>query len=209
MKHIYFVRHGQTAANIRKIHQSPDEPLTPKGRKQAQHAALVLKHRDIDTIVCSSYARARETAGIISDEIGVPFLIDKSVVEFKRPDSLYHKSHFSPRSLWYVLMMFLHREDEKWEDDGAENIFAVRNRVLDAQRMIKGLIGEHIVIVSHTIFMNMFLSMSCKESSLNLYEFLLALFHANDTPNGGIIHMYYDERVPEGMCKWQLIEYIN
>lgn len=209
MKHIYFVRHGETAANIQAIHQSPEEPLTQKGRKQAGHAALILKHKKIDTIICSTYTRARETAEIISNEVGVPYIIDESVTEFRRPENLHKKSHFSPASLWYVWRMFTHREDARFDDDGAENLFAIRNRVLDAEAMLTHLIGEQIVVVSHTIFMNMFLEMACRERSLTLREFMLTLRRSFYTHNGGIIHLCYDEHSPEGICPWQLVERIS
>ena len=93
MKHIYFVRHGETLANRKAIHQSPDESLTAKGKKQIQHAALKLKGKQIDTLICSPYTRARESAEIISTELQLPLNIENSVTEFRRPNYLYNKGH--------------------------------------------------------------------------------------------------------------------
>lgn len=209
MKHIYLVRHGETEANKVRIHQSSDESLTPKGEKQARHVGLLLKNKNIDTLITSPYVRARQTAGIISEELGIPFTLDESLVEFKRPNNLYGKGHYSLSSLFYMWRFFWHQEDRNWNDDGAENMFTARNRVVDAQHMLTKLEGENIVVVSHAIFMDMFVELACKEKKLNLFNFAHGLMLSKKTPNTGIIHLYYDERVPKGMCAWQLIEFIN
>lgn len=62
----YFVRHGEIAANLRKIYagRSP-ERLTEKGRRQAREIAEKLMNLGIDEIYCSPVARAMETAEII------------------------------------------------------------------------------------------------------------------------------------------------
>lgn len=209
MKHIYFVRHGQTDANKTHIHQSSDESLNAKGRKQASHVALLLKSKNIDTLICSNYVRTRETAHIISEELGLPYVTSSCFVEFRRPDNLYGKHHYSFASFIYILQLFLHQEDRAWDNDGAENMYGVRNRILDAKTLLANHEGENIVVVSHAIFMDMFLELVCKEKKLNLFQFIQGLLFSKKTPNTGIIHLYYDENAPQGMCQWQLIEFIN
>lgn len=209
MKHIYFVRHGETLGNRRLVHQGPDEPLTQKGRKQALHAALLLREEGIDTVICSTFARARETAAIIAEELGLPISADESLVEFRRPYYLYDRGHYSFGSLAYLWRLFIHRENPDWNDDGAENMFSVRNRVLDAKKMLASLEGERIVAVSHAIFMDMFLELACREKKLTFFEYFGGLINLKKTPNTGIIHLLYDENAPQGICPWQLIEFIN
>jgi broad specificity phosphatase PhoE len=67
----YFIRHGEIAANLRKIYagQSP-ERLTGKGRRQAREMADMLTNRGIDEIYCSPVARTVETAEIIGAILG-------------------------------------------------------------------------------------------------------------------------------------------
>lgn len=209
MKHIYLVRHGQTDANKIHMHQSSDESLNAKGQKQARHVGLLLKNKNIDTLICSPYVRARQTAEIISEELAIPFYLDESLVEFKRPNDLYGKGYYSLSSIIYLLQFFLHREDPSWNNDGAENMFTARNRILDAKALFTKVEGENIVVVTHDLFMNMFLELVCKEKKLNLFQFVHGLILSKRTPNTGIIHLYYDERVPKGMCAWQLIEFID
>jgi broad specificity phosphatase PhoE len=72
VKTIYFVRHGETAANVAKIvtGSSDDTSLTVKGRQQAHHAGRDLKPKKVELIICSPLARTVETAEIIAKEIG-------------------------------------------------------------------------------------------------------------------------------------------
>lgn len=75
---LYFVRHGQTPANVR--HQfagSTDVPLDELGRKQAEQVASRFRHIEIDHIVSSPLQRAHYTAQQIGKITGhTPLLMD-------------------------------------------------------------------------------------------------------------------------------------
>ncbi|MBU4612623.1 histidine phosphatase family protein [Achromobacter sp. GG226] len=62
----YFLRHGQTECNARRIFQGVDEPLNATGVAQAERAGDVLAREPIRTIVCSDIARAHHTARIVA-----------------------------------------------------------------------------------------------------------------------------------------------
>jgi probable phosphoglycerate mutase len=86
---LYFVRHGESQANIDEIFAGPDyyAPLTDNGRNQATQAALRLKVDSImfDTIIASPIERARDTAIIIAEGIGFnvdDIRYDKRLVEY-------------------------------------------------------------------------------------------------------------------------------
>jgi broad specificity phosphatase PhoE len=209
MKHVYLIRHGETLANRKQIHQGPYEPLSVEGRTQAEKVASFLRDKNIDTLVCSTYTRARETAEIIGEKLCLPFILEESVIEFKRPNRLYGRRHYSVASLLYVLRLFLQRENQHWNDDGAENMFMIRNRIVDTKTMLSTVTGKHIAVVTHDVFMNIFLEMICREKSISFVEFVHVLLVARKTPNTGIMHLYYDEEVPSGVCQWQVMEYID
>ncbi len=208
-KNIYLVRHGQTLANIQKVHQSSDESLTPKGRLQARHVARVLEEKCIDALLCSTYTRARETAEIIEQELAVPFTTHASLVEIRRPDHLYGQGYYSPGTLRYMFQLFMNRENPNWDNNGAENMFALRNRMEDAKDAMLQTEGESIAVVSHDVFMNLFLEHICREKKLTLGQFMHTLLMTKRTPNTGIIHLQYEENAPKGVCAWQLISTIN
>jgi probable phosphoglycerate mutase len=70
------IRHGETDWNRdRRVQGSTDIPLNDIGRRQARDAATALRnHPDLDgpvIIVSSDLSRARETAEIIADELGL------------------------------------------------------------------------------------------------------------------------------------------
>ena len=69
--HFYFLRHGQTECNARRIFQSTDEPLSALGLQQAARAAELLAGEPIRSIVSSSVNRALTTAHTVSTPHGM------------------------------------------------------------------------------------------------------------------------------------------
>lgn len=69
--HFYFLRHGQTECNARRIFQSVDEPLSALGLQQAARAAELLAGELIRSIVSSNVHRALTTAHTVSSPHGI------------------------------------------------------------------------------------------------------------------------------------------
>lgn len=68
-----FVRHGQTKWNLEgRLQGSTDIELNDTGRTQAVDAVAILGAGQWDAIVSSPLKRARETAQIIADGLGLP-----------------------------------------------------------------------------------------------------------------------------------------
>lgn len=80
---IYFIRHGESEANVRHVFagQKDDSVLTEKGKEQALATAKEIKKENlkIDKIISSPLKRALKTAEIIAIELG--FDISKIVVD--------------------------------------------------------------------------------------------------------------------------------
>jgi broad specificity phosphatase PhoE len=204
-KDIYFIRHGQTVKNTKHVHQHYDEPLSEVGKKQAREVAEFVKTLDIDELVTSPFARARQTAAIISEVVNVPYTIDVSVHETIRPLYLYGKPHRSLATIRYIWNLFVHRSDDSCNDDGAENMFAVRNRVHDVKDMIMEMPEQHIGIVSHAVFIDMFVHLVCAERSLSFWKFIHLLIFVKKMPNTSIIHIQYRPSASAGVCQWQFV----
>ncbi|RMH86183.1 MAG: histidine phosphatase family protein [Actinomyces sp.] len=81
MTRILVVRHGQSEWNAEKRWQGQaDPPLSPLGVEQARAAAR--RVGGVDLVVASDLERARHTAEIIADEIGVgPVIVDEGFRE--------------------------------------------------------------------------------------------------------------------------------
>ncbi|KGL04770.1 histidine phosphatase family protein [Lactobacillus helveticus] len=85
MTDFYFVRHGQTTANVAGLKQGTINTkitfLTETGKKQAQ---TVHKHFDIsfaDRIVASPLQRTKDTADILNQSEHLPITYDKLLLE--------------------------------------------------------------------------------------------------------------------------------
>jgi probable phosphoglycerate mutase len=110
MKSVYFVRHGQTVWNVEnKICGSTDSELTELGKQQAAQTGKKLLEMGvkIDEILYSPLSRARDTALIISEIIGIlakeePRLIEQNFGKYEgtaRDGEEFKKSkaHFADR----------------------------------------------------------------------------------------------------------------
>ena len=78
----WFLRHGETDWNARGISQGNiDVPLNAMGVMQAREAAQKLRDRGIATIIASTLSRARVTAELVGDVLGVAVALDPDLRE--------------------------------------------------------------------------------------------------------------------------------
>jgi probable phosphoglycerate mutase len=82
---LYFLRHGQSEANVAHVFagQKENSPLTELGKQQAEMAADDLKNANITKIVSSNLMRAKQTAEIVANKLGVSDVtIDDRIAEY-------------------------------------------------------------------------------------------------------------------------------
>ena len=73
----WYLRHGETDWNAQGVSQgSIDIPLNATGIAQAKAAAEQMVGLGIRTIVASPLSRARVTAEIVAEKLGLPVAID-------------------------------------------------------------------------------------------------------------------------------------
>ncbi len=84
MKTILLIRHGESEADILKVHEGrADFSLTERGKCQADAMAKwVASHYKIEMIFASTLCRAAETAAFLSEATGVPVIYDEDLMEF-------------------------------------------------------------------------------------------------------------------------------
>lgn len=207
IKHVYFIRHGETLRNRQYFHQGPEEPLTDCGREQVVKLIEFLRDKQIDTLISSNMRRSIETADLVGKALNLLPRAEPSVREFGRPLGVYDKHYLAPVSLRYILDLYRHRLDLLWNADGAENLAHVRERIRDARLMIENEPGERIVIISHRIFMTMFAETVCYDRPLSLGKFFLGLIGRKRIPNTGILKFVCEPTKPEERkCAWLLEE---
>jgi probable phosphoglycerate mutase len=82
MTNIYYVRHGQTDFNLKKImYGKIDADLNPTGIKQAKATGLMLKDMHFDVIYCSDLKRAQQTCAQINAYHNLPVILDPRLQE--------------------------------------------------------------------------------------------------------------------------------
>lgn len=108
---LYFVRHGQTEWNQKRVLQGKkDSPLTAEGVEQAQALKKRLEAMRVDKCITSPLGRARETATLLVPEIpvvenelisemefGKAEGLEKEVFKERYPESFYDLWHRADR----------------------------------------------------------------------------------------------------------------
>ncbi|WP_291477964.1 histidine phosphatase family protein [Corynebacterium sp.] len=81
-RRLILIRHGQTEFNlVGRMQGQLDTPLTEAGRAEAQAAAAELGTWPIGTVVSSDLQRARDTAALLAEAVGVEFTTDPRLRE--------------------------------------------------------------------------------------------------------------------------------
>jgi len=81
--HLLLIRHGRTTWNAeRRIQGRADPPLDETGREQARRLAQRLRREAPVALYTSPQQRARETADIIGEALGVPVAPDERLREY-------------------------------------------------------------------------------------------------------------------------------
>lgn len=76
------VRHGETDWNADgRLQGQTDRPLSEFGRGQAERLADELENEAIEAIYSSDLARARETAEIVGERLGLPVVLEPDLRE--------------------------------------------------------------------------------------------------------------------------------
>jgi len=134
MTTLLLVRHGETDWNAEgRLQGHTDRPLNDYGRRQAAALAEELAGDDLAAIYASDLSRARETAEILADRIGLPVELD---AELREKD-------------WGSWEGLTPSERERVEQVG-ESTEAHRARVLRAVRRIaERHPGQRVVVVTH------------------------------------------------------------
>jgi broad specificity phosphatase PhoE len=79
---LLLVRHGETDWNADgRLQGQTDRPLSDFGRRQALQFADELADEELDAIYASDLARARETAEIVGERLGLPVVFDPDLRE--------------------------------------------------------------------------------------------------------------------------------
>ncbi|MHB8709954.1 MAG: histidine phosphatase family protein [Minisyncoccota bacterium] len=199
-KHIYFVRHGETAYNRRWVHQSLDVPLNERGKRQARAVARTFAEIPIDALLASDARRAQETAEPIAETTHCAIETDAFFHELKRSSTVVGTHFFSPRSIWFAFLLYLHAGDRAWHYADEENFQEFRARITGSRSFLAVHPGEHIVVVAHRGFINGFVSDVRHRFPISIRRLVNTLV-LDRLGNGAITELSYD---PSRATPWRV-----
>jgi probable phosphoglycerate mutase len=140
---IYFVRHGQSKANLEVVFagQKNDAELTQKGEEQAREAGkrILEKGLKFSRVISSPLLRTKGTAEIIAKEIG--FDLDK--IEYDERVQEYDMGSLTGTPIRKVT------SQEMISSTGAENTTDFQNRVMGAMKEYSEYKDGDILFVNH------------------------------------------------------------
>lgn len=201
---IFFVRHGQTDANVAHRHQLDKTLLTPEGRQQAEVIAVEIKKLKPTNLVSSSLVRAVETASVIGEVCNLIPETSADFIELEGPSWMYGHYHSSFRSLLFYAAWYF-----GFKSDG-ESYREIRERFRLAQAFFAKYSNDaRVVVVSHAAFMHLFTAHICKDSSMSIRETINFFLSVIRMPNTKIIHFNYEKEAPANTCAWTVLSQLE
>lgn len=153
---LYFVRHGEGHHNTGKLYSTPDFELTDLGKDQARGVTGRLYKLPIGIIISSPFKRTIQTTEIINQKLKKEVIFSDLVAEIRRPKEIAGKSMVDdPETLSIKKLMDENIHLEDWHYSDEENFFDFRKRALEFLEYLKEFKQEHILVVSHVLFIQM------------------------------------------------------
>lgn len=158
LKTVYFVRHGQSEHNVAPVFQSPDSPLSQKGRDQANNIAERVSKLDFQALISSPMERAKQTAQIISKVTGKTIEYNELFVERTKPSYINGKPYTDEKAdrLWREWEESLYASGLRSED--GENYEDLMVRSAKAIDFLSNRPEQNIVVVTHGFFLRVMLA---------------------------------------------------
>lgn len=152
-KVVYFIRHGQSEHNVAPVFQSPDSPLSEFGRKQAQSIAERVSKLSFEAFIASPFARAKETADIISETTGKEYELSDLFVERMKPSVVNGKPYEDKEAsgIWKEWEKSLYIEGMRVAD--GENFDDLVARADKALKYLQDRPEKSLVVVTHGFFL--------------------------------------------------------
>lgn len=184
---IYLIRHGELCweDNIKKCIGITDINLNENGIKQANHAGIFLKDKNIKKIYTSNLNRCVESANIISSILKVPYYIENDLVEI-------NMGIWENKSFDYIKLKYTNEYEERGKNIST---FRIKNAETfkECYERSKNILNklseenydENIAIIGHS---GVIKSIICYINNISLDEIL-----SIKLKYGNIINVIYDK----------------
>lgn len=148
---LYFVRHGESDANLQHVISNRESTfrLTERGRGQAQALAEKLKDIPFTAMHSSPILRARETAEILSRSLHLPYQVTGALREYdcgileEKSDEESWRLHREFYEDWTL------RHNYSNKPEGGESFLEIQNRFVPFIESLKRNSDNHILLIGH------------------------------------------------------------
>jgi ribonuclease H / adenosylcobalamin/alpha-ribazole phosphatase len=158
---INFVRHGESASNAAQgamaLPGNEGDRLTERGFEQAREVAERLGVAGATRVLTSPLRRARETAEVIAERLGLPVTEVEELRELRESDGFGELSLEDQRLRRWSVWMAEHGDDPDHSYRGGESFNEITARVRGLQDRLLADAVESTIAVSHGIFLRFFL----------------------------------------------------
>ena len=148
---LYFIRHGESEANIQHVisNYGSHFGLTEHGRQQVQVLSERLKNMPITTMYSSPVIRAMDTADILYQSLDLPYRVTEALREYNcgilegKSDEaswLLHRQYYEDWTLHH---------DYLSKPEGGESFVDIQNRFVPFIESLKRNDDEDILLVGH------------------------------------------------------------
>jgi broad specificity phosphatase PhoE len=191
---LFLVRHGRTRGNRLQLLQGiSDIPLDPLGGRQAtQVARRLARDAPYDALLCSPLSRARATAAIIGDRIGLEPTIVPGLIEmnFGVYEGVPFEHMARERPDLASRLLDLDDYDVAWPEGESRRSFYARVRDT-FQSILLDYSSHRVIVVGHGGVLGAFLAMThgLSPNDLSVYDLLnCSLTHLQVSAEGATLH---------------------
>ncbi len=143
---IYFVRHGESTANLLDETSVPDTPLSEKGVQDAINAGKLLNGK-FDRVFVSPYLRARQTQRYAMEGVNAEVVDYIHELVLGKAEGILYSDLYEK----YPLFRY-HCEVDDFSDYDGETYDDIRNRVRRFKEFLQTLDADRVVVFSHAGF---------------------------------------------------------
>jgi probable phosphoglycerate mutase len=199
MKLIYFIRHGESEANVGI--QGSVNALTEKGLEQAKSIAKRLKNVRIEKLIETSKLRSKQTVKEISNMKNIPITENDLFIEREGDfEIMYEYRHLPIPELIEAMKNKLQKPH--WNYEKQELFIDLKERARKATLFLESLPEDRIAIVTHGAFLKILVAYFIFKDSLTEAQVILFMKGTATTNTGITVCKFNDEKKEWRLITW-------
>lgn len=202
-KIVYFVRHGQSQANVSPVFQPESSPLSDEGHRQAQFIADRVASVDFDALIASPLQRTKQTAEHIARVTGKAPTYSDLFVERIKPSAVSGKSWNDEAAgkVWREWEKSLVTPGLKVED--GESYDEIVARADEALAYLYAQPEQVLTVVTHGYFLRTLVIRVLLGDQMTPAAFA-QIHKVASVENTGVTVMTYEDSFEQEAC-WRLV----